>query len=55
MRMNKRDGLTAADLLRDYSEEQLANVLYLYGEFRQSRRMAAAIVKARRKNRSRQR
>ena len=47
MRMNKRDGLTAADLLRDYSEEQLADVLYLYGEFRQSRRMAAAIVKAR--------
>ena len=46
MRMNKRDGLTAADLLRDYSEEQLADVLYLYGEFRQSRRMAAAIVKA---------
>ncbi len=42
MRMNKRDGLTAADLLRDYSEEQLADVLYLYGEFRQSRRMAAA-------------
>ena len=47
MRMNKRDGLTAADLLSDYSEEQLADVLYLYGEFRQSRRMAAAIVKAR--------
>ncbi len=47
MRMNKRDGLTAADLLRDYTEERLADVLYLYGEFRQSRRLAAAIVKAR--------
>ena len=47
MRMNKRDGRTAADLLHDYSEEQIADVLYLYGEFRQSRRMAAAIVKAR--------
>ena len=47
MRMNKRNGRTAADLLRDYTAEQLADVLYLYGEFRQSRRLAAAIVKAR--------
>ena len=47
MRMNKREGRTAADLLRDYTAEQLADVLYLYGEFRQSRRLAAAIVKAR--------
>lgn len=50
MRMNKRDGRTAADLLRDYSEQQLADVLYLYGEFRQSRRMAAAIAKSRQQN-----
>ena len=50
MRMNKRDGRTAADLLREYSEQQLADVLYLYGEFRQSRRIAAAIAKARQQN-----
>lgn len=47
MRMNKRAGQTAADLLAEYSEEKLADVFYLYGEFRQSRRMAAAIVKKR--------
>ena len=50
MRMNKRDGRTAADLLREYSEQRLADVLYLYGEFRQSRRIAAAIAKARQQN-----
>jgi 16S rRNA (cytosine1402-N4)-methyltransferase len=33
--------------LNTYSEERLADVLYLYGELRQSRRLAAAIVKAR--------
>jgi len=49
MRMNKRAGTTAADVLNDYSEERLADVFYLYGEFRQARRMAAAIVKARAK------
>lgn len=47
MRMNKRAGQTAADLLAEYSEEKLADVFYLYGEFRQSRRMAAAIAKKR--------
>ncbi len=47
MRMNKRAGKTAADLLQEYSEEQLADVFYLYGEFRSSRRIAAAIVAAR--------
>ena len=47
MRMNNRAELTAADVVNDYDEEQLANVLYLYGELKQSRRMASAIVKAR--------
>ena len=47
MRMNKRAGKTAADVLNDYTEEQLADVLYLYGELKQARRMAAAIAKAR--------
>ena len=47
MRMNKRAGKTAADVLNNYTEEQLADVFYLYGELKQARRMAAAIVKAR--------
>ena len=47
MRMNKRAGLTAADILNNYDEERLADILYLYGELKQSRRIASAIVKAR--------
>lgn len=47
MRMNKRAGKTAADIVNDYDEEALANLFYLYGEIKQSRRLAAAIVKAR--------
>ena len=47
MRMNKRAGKTAADIVNDYDEEVLANLFYLYGEIKQSRRLAAAIVKAR--------
>ena len=47
MRMNKRAGMTAADILNGYNEEKLADVLYLYGELKQSRRLAKAIVKAR--------
>lgn len=47
MRMNKRAGKTAADIVNTYSEEQLADVFYLYGELKNSRRIAAALVKAR--------
>ncbi len=47
MRMNRSAAFTARELLNTYSEERLAEVLYLYGELRQSRRLAAAIVKAR--------
>jgi len=47
MRMNKRAGLTAADVVNDYSEEQLADIFYLYGELRNARQVAAALVKAR--------
>lgn len=47
MRMNKRAGLTAADVVNNYTEEQLADVFYLYGELKQSRRIASLIVKAR--------
>ena len=44
MRMNKRAGQTAADILNNYSEEQVADVFYLYGELKNARRFAKAIV-----------
>lgn len=47
MRMNRRSSLTARDVVNDYDEERLAQVLYLYGELKASRRLAAAIAKAR--------
>lgn len=50
MRMNQKAGKTAADILNEYSEEKLADVFYLYGELKQSRRIASSIVKARQQN-----
>ena len=47
MRMNTAAGKTAADVLNEYSEEELANVFYFYGELQQARKLAKAIVKAR--------
>ena len=44
MRMNREGGKTAADVLNTYSEEQLADVLYLYGEMPNSRQLARRIV-----------
>ena len=51
MRMNQRAGLTAADVVNNYSEEQLADIFYLYGELKTARRIAAVLVKARRAKR----
>lgn len=47
MRMNKRAGQTAADIVNNYEEERLANLFYLYGELKNSRKLASVIVKAR--------
>lgn len=47
MRMNRDAHRDAAWIVANYTEEQIADVLYLYGELRQARRMASAIVKAR--------
>ena len=47
MRMNQKATLTADAILQTYSEQQLADVLYLYGELKNSRQLAAALVKAR--------
>lgn len=47
MRMNNRAGQTAADVLNLYPEEKLADVFYLYGELKNSRRIASAIARTR--------
>ena len=47
MRMNKRAGMTAADVLNNYTEEQLSDVFYLYGELKNARKIASLLVKAR--------
>jgi len=47
MRMNKKAGMTAADVVNTYSEENLANVFYKYGELKNSRRLASGLVKYR--------
>lgn len=47
MRMNRRGGKSAADIIKSYPEEKLADILYYYGEMRNARRIAAEIVKKR--------
>lgn len=44
MRMNKRAGKTAADIVNEYDEAKLADVFFLYGELKNSRRIANAIT-----------
>jgi 16S rRNA (cytosine1402-N4)-methyltransferase len=51
MRMNKRAGQTAADILNDYDEEQIADILYIYGELKNARKIASTIVKSRQSKR----
>ncbi len=47
MRMNQKSRTTAADIINDYREKDLADIFYFYGELKNSRQIAAAIVKAR--------
>lgn len=47
MRMNRQASRSAADLLNSLPEEQIADILYIYGELKQSRAMARSIVKTR--------
>jgi len=49
MRMNKHVTLTASKILNTYTEEQLADVFYLYGELHNARRIASTIVRTREK------
>ena len=44
MRMNNRKGQTAADILNTYTEDDLANLFYTYGEVKSARRLASHIV-----------
>ena len=45
--MNQQARLCAQDIVNGYGEDRLADVLYLYGELKNSRALARAIVKAR--------
>ena len=47
MRMNKRAGTTAAEILNNYDEEQLADIFYIYGELKNARKIAAIIANTR--------
>lgn len=47
MRMNTRAGRTAAHILAEYDEQELTRVFSLYGELRQARRIAQAVIKQR--------
>lgn len=47
MRMNQKAQRTAADILNEYTESQLADIFYLYGELRNARKIAATVVKNR--------
>ncbi|MCD8210430.1 MAG: 16S rRNA (cytosine(1402)-N(4))-methyltransferase RsmH [Prevotella sp.] len=49
MRMNFSQGKTARDIVNKYDQDSLSNVLYLYGEIKNSKLLASAIVKAREK------
>ena len=47
MRMNQTGGKTAADILNTYTEDELARVLYIYGELKNAKPLAKRIVKTR--------
>lgn len=47
MRMDKNGTLTAADIVNTFEEDEIANIIYEFGEERRSRAIARAIVKLR--------
>jgi 16S rRNA (cytosine1402-N4)-methyltransferase len=49
MRMNTKSQITAESILNNYTEEQLADVFYLYGELHNSRKIARTIAQQRQK------
>ena len=51
MRMNQKEGMSAADVLNDYPEERLSQLFWLYGELQNGRQVASAIERYRRNRR----
>jgi len=49
MRMNVMQGLDAKKIINEYEEDDIANILFQYGEIRESRKLAREIVQARKK------
>lgn len=47
MRMNNKQPLSAKDIINNYTEDQLAEIFYLYGELKQSRKISREIIEAR--------
>lgn len=47
MRMNKKQSLSAKDIINNYTEDQLAEIFYLYGELKQSKKISREIVESR--------
>lgn len=47
MRMNQTKGITAAEVVNSYDEERLASIFYLYGELKNGRQLAQAIIRKR--------
>jgi 16S rRNA (cytosine1402-N4)-methyltransferase len=47
MRMDQKKKLTARDIINQYSEENLSDLFYAYGEIRNARKLASRIVEAR--------
>jgi 16S rRNA (cytosine1402-N4)-methyltransferase len=47
MRMDQQTGISASELINTYSEEQLSQLLWQYGEIKMSRKLAKAIVEER--------
>jgi 16S rRNA (cytosine1402-N4)-methyltransferase len=50
MRMNQNAGITAAQILNSYTEEQLARILHIYGELKNAKPLAKRIIKTREQN-----
>ena len=50
MRMNKKGALSAYEIVNEYTEEKLSELLFQYGELRNARSIASEIVRAREKN-----
>jgi 16S rRNA (cytosine1402-N4)-methyltransferase len=51
LRMNREEGLSAADLLNEFDEKEIARIIFEYGEEKKSRRIASKIIERRKKKR----